>query len=82
MIRNEKGIVMILATTTVEDVDRFLTVFGTGDPILGRADRPLQAHVPGATGQPHARIRAGHFIQEDQGPELATRTVDLIRATP
>jgi hypothetical protein len=26
---DEKGIVMILATTTVEDVDRFLDVFGT-----------------------------------------------------
>ncbi len=27
--RDEKETVMILATTTVEDVDRFLTVFGT-----------------------------------------------------
>ena len=59
----------------------FLTVFGTHDPILGKADRPLQAHVPGAKGQPHARIRAGHFIQEDQGPELARRTVEWIRSS-
>lgn len=59
----------------------FLTVFGTHDPILGKGDRPLQAQVPGARGQAHARIRAGHFIQEDQGPELARRTVELIRAT-
>jgi hypothetical protein len=29
VIREEKGIVMILATTTVKDVDRFLEVFGT-----------------------------------------------------
>src|SRR4051795_5688502 len=29
VIRNEKGIEMILATTTVENVDRFLEVFGT-----------------------------------------------------
>ena len=29
VIREKKGIVMILATTTVEDVDRFLEVFGT-----------------------------------------------------
>ena len=29
VIRDEKGTVMILATTTVEDVDRFLKVFGT-----------------------------------------------------
>jgi hypothetical protein len=29
VIHDEKGTVMILATTTVEDVDRFLKVFGT-----------------------------------------------------
>jgi hypothetical protein len=29
VVRNEKETVMILATTTVEDVDRFLEVFGT-----------------------------------------------------
>jgi len=59
----------------------FLTVFGKHDPILGKGDKPLQAHVPGAKGQPHDRIRAGHFIQEDQGPELARRTVEWIRST-
>lgn len=51
----------------------FLAVFGARDPILGRADRPLIAHVPGAAGQPHARINGSHFIQEDCGPELAAR---------
>lgn len=60
----------------------FLCVFGAGDPILGRADAPLIAHVPGARGLPHARIRGGHFIQEDQGEELARRTLALIDATP
>ncbi len=53
----------------------FLTLFGSGDPILGRADRPLQAHVPGAQGQPHARVAGGHFVQEDAGVEIAERTV-------
>jgi haloalkane dehalogenase len=51
----------------------FLCVFGARDPILGRADRPLIAHVPGATGQPHDRINGSHFVQEDCGPELAAR---------
>lgn len=60
----------------------FLCVFGAGDPILGRADAPLIAHIPGAQGQAHARIRGGHFIQEDQGEELAQRTLALIAATP
>lgn len=54
----------------------FLCVFGTNDPILGKADEPLIEHVPGAAGQPHDRIRAGHFIQEDAGPELAARIID------
>lgn len=58
----------------------FLTLFGAGDPILGRADRPLQEHVPGAKGQPHARLRGGHFVQEDAGEEIARRTVAWIRA--
>jgi haloalkane dehalogenase len=51
----------------------FLAIFGQRDPILGKADRPLIKHIPGAAGQPHARIRASHFIQEDSGPELAER---------
>lgn len=53
----------------------FLTIFGAGDPILGRADGWLQAQVPGAKGQPHARLRGGHFVQEDQGAEIARRVV-------
>lgn len=53
----------------------FLTVFGELDPILGKADTVLQNHVPGAMGQPHARLRAGHFLQEDQGEDWARRVV-------
>jgi haloalkane dehalogenase len=51
----------------------FLCVFGARDPLLGRADRFLIRHIPGANGQPHARINGGHFVQEDCGPELAER---------
>ena len=54
----------------------FLCIFGKNDPILGKGDKPLIAHVPGAKGQPHDRIRGGHFIQEDAGPELARRIID------
>jgi haloalkane dehalogenase len=49
----------------------FLCVFGKNDPVLGRADKPLIEHVPGAKGQPHDRIWGGHFVQEDRGEELA-----------
>lgn len=57
----------------------FLAIFGQRDPILGRADRPLLAHIPGAAGQPHARINASHFIQEDSGPELAQRVLSWVQ---
>lgn len=54
----------------------FLTVFGKADPVLGKADQPMQALVPGAKGQPHDRIYGGHFVQEDCGEELAQRLID------
>ena len=54
----------------------FLTLFGAGDPILGKADKPLQEHVPGAAGQPHDRVRGGHFVQEDSGTEIARRVLE------
>jgi haloalkane dehalogenase len=53
----------------------FVTLFGKNDPILGRADAPLQAHVPGAKGQPHERFWGGHFVQEDRGDHLAEAIV-------
>ncbi len=56
----------------------FLTLFGADDPIFGKADKPLQRHVPGAAGQPHARVRGSHFVQEDAGEEIARRVVDWI----
>jgi haloalkane dehalogenase len=50
----------------------FLTAFGDSDPITRGADALLQAAIPGAKGQPHVTVaRAGHFSQEDAGPELA-----------
>jgi haloalkane dehalogenase len=57
----------------------FLTAFGDSDPVTRGADRAFHARVPGARGQPHATIPgAGHFIQEDKGPELARLIIDFI----
>ena len=56
----------------------FLALFGKNDPILGRADRPLIEHVPGAKGQPHERFWGGHFVQEDRGDYLAERMVQWL----
>jgi haloalkane dehalogenase len=50
----------------------FLTAFGDSDAVTRGADGVFQKRVPGAAGQPHVTLeRAGHFIQEDAGPELA-----------
>ncbi len=50
----------------------FITSFGDSDPITRGADGLLQALIPGARGQDHVTIeRAGHFLQEDAGEELA-----------
>jgi haloalkane dehalogenase len=55
-----------------------VTAFGDSDPITRGADRALQARIAGAHGQPHVLLeRAGHFLQEDVGPELAQVAIDL-----
>ncbi len=54
----------------------FLTYFGKKDPILGRGDRALQQHIPGAAHQPHQRVVGSHFVQEDAGAEWAQAVVD------
>ena len=60
----------------------FLTAFGDSDPITRGADKLLQSMIPGAAGQPHVTIaRAGHFLQEDAGPELAALVADFVART-
>jgi haloalkane dehalogenase len=60
-----------------------LTAFSDGDPITRGGARPFEKLVPGAQGRPHATIAgAGHFLQEDKGPELAGVIVGLVEATP
>lgn len=58
----------------------FLTCFSDKDPISRGGDKKWQQHVPGAQGQPHTTIKnAGHFLQEDKGPELAELLIKFIR---
>jgi haloalkane dehalogenase len=49
----------------------FMTVFGKNDPITRNGDKYLREKIPGAIGQDHKRLNAGHFIQEDKSRELA-----------
>ena len=57
----------------------FLTAFSDRDPITRGMDRIVQRRIPGAAGQAHTTIRgAGHFLQEDRGPELARVVVEFM----
>lgn len=57
----------------------FLTLFSDRDPVTRGGHKIFQKLVPGAQGQPHAKTRgAGHFLQEDQGPELAQAIVTFM----
>ena len=59
----------------------FITLFATRDPVTKGGETMWQKKVPGAAGQNHTKIRgAGHFVQEDKGPEVAQALVEFIRS--
>ncbi|MEM9654882.1 MAG: haloalkane dehalogenase, partial [Actinomycetota bacterium] len=65
----------------LQSYDRpFLTLWAANDRgSLGSCEtqQRLVASVPGAVGQPHDRLpEASHFLQSDQGTEIADRMVD------
>ena len=58
----------------------FLTTFSNRDPIMRGGEKPFQDRVPGAMNREHVKIKnAGHFLQEDKGPELAEVLTRFIR---
>lgn len=53
--------------------------FSDSDPVTAGGDASFLASVPGAAGQPHVTIEgAGHFFQEDAGPQLAQVVIDAV----
>lgn len=57
-----------------------LTLFSDKDPITKGGEKPFQKLVPGTKGQAHKTIEAaGHFLQEDKGPEIAKLMVEFIK---
>lgn len=57
----------------------FLTAFSDKDPITRGGQSPWQERVPGAQQVSHVVIKdAGHFLQEDKGPELANAVIRFI----
>lgn len=60
----------------------FLCAFSDSDPVTAGGDKIFQKLVPGTQGQPHTTIvGAGHFLQEDKGPELAQVIVNFMKQT-
>ena len=60
----------------------FLVAFSDSDPITGPMAPILRKVVPGARGLEHPTVeRAGHFVQEDAGEELAGHVVTFVRQT-
>jgi haloalkane dehalogenase len=73
-----------VAWAALAEYDRpFLCAFSDSDPITGAAEPVLRGHVRGAQDQQHVTIaQGGHFLQEDQGPELARVVAEFIAANP
>jgi haloalkane dehalogenase len=69
------------AWNVLETFDRpFLTAFSDKDPSTIGWEPIFQRRVPGARGQPHTTIRdAGHFVQEEQGLELANVLIAFMK---
>lgn len=60
----------------------FLTAFSDKDPITGAAAPVLRKLIPGCEGQPHTTIEnGGHFLQEDQGKQLANVVIEFLHQT-
>jgi haloalkane dehalogenase len=64
----------------------FLTIWASNDPgNLGSKETQdnLINSIPGAAGQAHVRLpEASHFLQDDQGAEIARRIIAFIAANP
>lgn len=60
----------------------FLCAFSDKDPIMSSMASIFPSLVPGCRAQAHTTItNAGHFLQEDNGEELANVVVQFIRKT-
>ena len=59
-----------------------LVAFSDSDPITGSMRPVLLRSLPGTAGREHPVLqRAGHFVQEDAGPELARHVLAFARDT-
>lgn len=60
-----------------------LVLWADKDPIMRGADHWFNGHIPSRKDAPREIIRnAGHFLQEDAGPEIAERIVRFVSESP
>lgn len=64
----------------------FLTIWGNNDPGnlgLPKTQQTLLDRIPGTESWDHVRLpEASHFLQDDQGEEIAQRIIEFIAASP
>ena len=61
----------------------FFTAFSDGDAVTRGGHKRFQNEVPGAKDQQHETIEgAGHFLQDEKGPELAAAVLRFIGRNP
>jgi haloalkane dehalogenase len=61
----------------------FITAFSDSDPVTNGGDKIIQKLIPGCEGQAHTTInKGGHFLQEDQGEQLAEVLLKFMQANP
>jgi len=60
-----------------------LAMFSDSDPITAGGDQFFRRLIPSASAEPEITIAgAGHFLQEDKGPELAELIAQFIARRP
>jgi haloalkane dehalogenase len=69
--------------TLQEFAKPFITAFSDSDPVTAGGDKIMQKLIPGCQGQAHTTVeQGGHFLQEDQGKQIAEVLLTFMHANP
>ena len=75
-----------LAWQTLQQFSKpFITAFSDLDPVTSGGDKIMQKLIPGCQGQGQAHttiVKGGHFLQEDQGEQLAEVLLTFMHKNP